>query len=179
MIAQVMGCAQGQMSQRACGDPLRRNGPHLGHPEASIVFRTEAQGNLGEILVNKVIAKLTNDIVARGLPIEELHERWPDLCCVNKALVCWLTEFQNSFSATSPDANPSASKASSSSGVPANPGESPLFHGGQGGLDHLLHGLVSATTQQRLKSALLLRSKVDGHGVCSLPTIQVKRKSAR
>src|ERR1700730_8495883 len=94
--------------------PQRINGVPDGIPET--------QGNLGKILVNKVVAKLANNIVARGLPLDHLHEEWPDLYRVNKALVCWLTEIQNSFSANSPDAKPSASRASRSSGVPANPG---------------------------------------------------------
>jgi hypothetical protein len=31
-------------------------------------------------LVDEVIAELANDVVARGLPIKNLHAREPDLC---------------------------------------------------------------------------------------------------
>jgi hypothetical protein len=40
----------------------------------------ETNGNLRKILVDEVIAELANDVVARGLPIKNLHAREPDLC---------------------------------------------------------------------------------------------------
>src|SRR5712691_7290152 len=42
--------------------------------------------------------------------------------------------------------------------------KSALFHGGQGRLDYLVNGFVSATTQERLQPALLFRREVDRHG---------------
>jgi hypothetical protein len=82
----------------------------------------KTNSNLGKILFDEVIAKLANDVVARGLPIKNLHEREPDLCSARRASVRRFTELQNSASGSSWDANPSESSESSSSGVPANPG---------------------------------------------------------
>src|ERR1019366_4532675 len=83
---------------------------------------SEANGYVGKIPGNKVIAKLAHHIVASGLPKCNLHERWPNLRSASKAFVCAFTEPQNSSSVSSFDARPSASKASSSSRVPASPG---------------------------------------------------------
>src|ERR1700722_6470430 len=82
----------------------------------------ETRGNFGKVLVNEVIAKLANNVVARRLPVENVHERVLDLCWASKPSVRWLTEAQDSASANSLDARPSESSVSSSSGVPANPG---------------------------------------------------------
>src|ERR1700756_5667943 len=82
----------------------------------------EAKGDLGSFCSKEVIAELTNDVVAGGLSIQNLHERRPVLCSARSASVRLLTELQNSSSVSCFEASPSASRASSSSVVPAKPG---------------------------------------------------------
>ena len=68
------------------------------------------------------IPELTYDVVAGGLSIQNLHERRQVLCSARSASVRLLTELQNSSSVSCFEASPSASRVSSSSGVPAKPG---------------------------------------------------------
>jgi len=82
----------------------------------------ETNGDLGSIRREEVIPELTYDVVAGGLSILNLHERWPVLCSASNASVRLPTERQNSSSASCFEASPSASKVSSSSGVPVKPG---------------------------------------------------------
>src|SRR6267143_6824895 len=77
---------------------------------------------LGCFCSKEVIAELTNDIVAGGLSIQNLHERGLVLCSATSASVRLPTELQNSSSVSCFEASPSASRVSSSSGVPAKPG---------------------------------------------------------
>jgi hypothetical protein len=67
----------------------------------------ETEGNLRKILVNEVVTKLENNVVARCLPVEKLHDREPDLRWASKPSIRWLTVFQKSASANSFDASPS------------------------------------------------------------------------
>src|ERR1700756_350286 len=62
------------------------------------------------------------DVVAGGLSIQNLHERGLALCSAKNASVCFVTELQNSSSVSCSEASPSASRVSSSSGVPVKPG---------------------------------------------------------
>src|SRR5882762_1010696 len=79
-------------------------------------------GYFWKIFCKQIIAELAGNVIGGCLPKENLHRRWPALCSANMLSVRWLTDLQNSVSVSPLDASPSASKASSSSGVPANPG---------------------------------------------------------
>ena len=81
---------------------------------------SKSNGDLGSI--RSKVAELTYDVAAGGLLIRNLYERGPVLCLGKSASVCLLTELKNSSSVCCFDASPSASKLSSSSGVPAKPG---------------------------------------------------------
>ena len=52
----------------------------------------ETDGDLGSIHGEEVITELTHDVVAGGLSIQNLHERWPVLCSARSASVRLLTE---------------------------------------------------------------------------------------
>ena len=62
------------------------------------------------------------------------------------------------------DARPSASKVSSSSGVPANR-HGALFNGCQSSLHNFLDGLIGTPTKDGLNPSLLFRHKMNRHGV--------------
>src|SRR5689334_21542575 len=82
----------------------------------------EAKGDLGCFCSKEVIAELTNDVVAGDLTLQKLNERRTVLCSARSASVRLLTELQNSSSVSCFEASPSASRVSSSSGVPAKLG---------------------------------------------------------
>src|ERR1700732_2978486 len=85
------------------------------------MVRLTASRKLRAIL-GEVIAELTYDVAAGGLSIQNLHERGLVLCSAKSAPVRLLTELQKSSSESCFEASPSASRLSSSSGVPAKPG---------------------------------------------------------
>jgi len=121
---------------------------------------TEANRDLWKIQRSQIITKLSHYIVAGRLPIRNLHELWRSLLwAASRASVCWFTEPQNSSSVISFDASPSASRVSSSSGVPEKPGR-------QGGLHDFFYRLVAAAANDSLNSTLLFWREMDRHISC-------------
>ena len=140
---------------------------------------SEANRHVGKIQANEIIAKLAHHIVAEPLArYDNLHERWPDLCSASKASVCAFTEPQNSSSASSFDARPSASRASSSSRCPRKARHGPLFDCGQGCIHDFLNRLVGAPVHHVVNPPLLLGRKLNRHTVPPLVfvTFRIREK---
>jgi len=127
----------------------------------------------------EVIPELTYDVVAGGLSIQNLHERGLALCSAKSASVCFVTELQNSSSVSCSEASPSASRVSSSSGVPVKPGCA-LLNGCQSSFDNLINGFVSTAAEDRSNPALLFRRETNRHGVVAswVRHLQVRAKTA-